>query len=82
MMRKEWLLYRHGCRDVPGGPVVKTALPVLGVWVQFLVRELRSCMLHGMAEKLDIPACQTNLSSETAGLGLNYRVVWLLSICF
>ena len=26
--------------DFPGGPVVKTALPVQGAWVQSLVREL------------------------------------------
>ena len=29
----------------PGGPVVKTAFPLQGAWVQSLVRELRSHML-------------------------------------
>ena len=39
-MKKFW--------DFPGGPVVKTALPLQGAYEnQCLVRELRSCMLHG-----------------------------------
>ena len=29
-------------RDFLGGPVVKTAFPMQGTWVQFLVGELRS----------------------------------------
>ena len=35
-----------------GSPLVKTLLPIQGVWVQSLVRELRSCMPYGMAKKL------------------------------
>ena len=31
--------------------MVKTALPLLGAWVQFLVRELRTCVLPGEAKK-------------------------------
>ena len=34
-------------RDFPGAPVVKTVLPMQGVWVRSLVRELRSHMPHG-----------------------------------
>ena len=34
-------------KDSPGGPVVKTALPVQGAWVQSLVWELRFHMPHG-----------------------------------
>ena len=30
--------------DFPGGPVIRTLLPLLGVRVQSLVRELRSCI--------------------------------------
>ena len=39
-------------RDFLGGPLVKTMLPRQGVWVRFLVGELRSkmpCLWHGMA---------------------------------
>ena len=36
-------------RNFPGGPVVKTLLPLQGVWVRSLVGELRSRMLHGAA---------------------------------
>ena len=35
----------------PGGPVVKTALPLQGTRVQSLVREVRSHMLGGAANK-------------------------------
>ena len=35
----------------PGGPVVKTALSMQGVWVQSLVRKLRSHMSYGVAKK-------------------------------
>ena len=41
---------RH-IRDFLGGPVVKTLLPMKGVRVQSLVREIRSHMPHGKAEK-------------------------------
>ena len=37
--------------NFPGGPVVKTVLPMQGAWVQSLVRELRSHMLHSTAKK-------------------------------
>ena len=33
-----------------GSPLVKTAFPVQGIWVQFLVGELRSHMLHRTAK--------------------------------
>ena len=42
------------CKELeglPAGPVMKTALPVQGVWVPSLIGELRSCMLPGMARK-------------------------------
>ena len=37
--------------EFPGGPVVKAELPLPGTWVQFLVSELRSHMLCGMAKR-------------------------------
>ena len=37
--------------DFPGCPVVKSAFPLQRMWVQSLVRELRSHMLHGTAKK-------------------------------
>ena len=37
-------------RNFPGGPVVRTLeLPMQRAWVRSLVRELRSHILHGMA---------------------------------
>ena len=36
--------------EFAGGPVVKTVLPLQGTRVQALVREIRSCMLRGMAK--------------------------------
>ena len=36
-------------QDFPGGPVVKTALPLQGMWVLPPVGE-RSCMLHSAAK--------------------------------
>ena len=38
-------------RDFPGSPVVKTALPLHGARVRYLVGELRSGMPRGMAKK-------------------------------
>ena len=37
--------------DFPVSPVVKTALSLQGSWVPSLMRELRSCMPWGVAEK-------------------------------
>ena len=37
--------------DFPGGPVVKSVLPLQRVWVPSLVRELRSHMLYNMANQ-------------------------------
>ena len=37
-------------RDFPGGPAVDSTLPLPGVQVQSLVRELRSYILHGMVK--------------------------------
>ena len=39
-----------GFLDFPGCPVVKTLLPMQGIWVWALVGELRSCMPHGAAK--------------------------------
>ena len=41
-------------RDFPGGPVAKTVLPMQGVWVRSLVRDLdpTSCMLQQRSEIL------------------------------
>ena len=38
-------------RDFPGDPVVKTALPMQGARVPFLLGELKSCIPYGTAEK-------------------------------
>lgn len=39
---KRDFIFRNKCqRNFPGGSVVKTELPVQGMWVQFLVRKLR-----------------------------------------
>ena len=64
--------------DFPGGPVVKTLLPVQGAPVQFLVGELRSHMPRGARPK------QTNKKTVpmekawhrvplSSGLGLDFR---------
>ena len=37
--------------DFPDGPMVDSMFPVQGVWLQSLVGELRSCMLHSVAKK-------------------------------
>ena len=45
-------------RDFPGGPVVKTELPMQEAQVRFLLRELRTHMLNGMAKKKKkVPEC-------------------------
>ena len=41
-------------RVFPSGPVVKTVFPVQWAWVQSLVQELRSHMMHGVAKKKKI----------------------------
>ena len=41
-------------RDFPSGPVVRTVFPVQWAWVQSLVQELRSHMMHGVAKKKKI----------------------------
>ena len=38
-------------KDFPGGPAVKTLLPMLGTYVQSLDRELRAHALCGMAKR-------------------------------
>ena len=43
--------YEREMRDFPGSQVVKTVLPVQGIWVQSLVRELRSHMPRSKAKK-------------------------------
>ena len=48
---REWIKkFCYG--DFPCGPVVKTALPMRGTQVPFLVRKLRSHMLCGVAKRL------------------------------
>ena len=42
---------KHRARDFSGGPAVKIYLPAHGVWVQSLVRELKSHMLHSQKTK-------------------------------
>ena len=42
---------RYDAWDFPGCPVVKTGLPLQGVWVWSLVRQLRSCMSCRVAKK-------------------------------
>ena len=38
-------------KDFPGGPVVKTVLPLQGARVQSLVMELKFHMPHGVAKR-------------------------------
>ena len=46
-------IYRYSSSDLLGGPVVKTAVPVLGLWVRFLVRELRfQCHGHNVKNQM------------------------------
>ena len=53
MVMNKHLFKSHCWRDSPGGPVVKTLhLHCLGVWVQFLIRDLRSHMPHSVAKKI------------------------------
>ena len=50
--RKSWQAFVKGrSSDLPGGPVVKTVLPVQGAQVQPLVGELRSLMSQGVAKQ-------------------------------
>ena len=41
--------------DFPDGPMVGSMFPMQGVWVQSLVGEPRSCMLHSAAKKKKTP---------------------------
>ena len=41
----------NNLEDFPGGPVVKTMLPMQGVQFRSLVGELRSHLLYGAAKK-------------------------------
>ena len=41
----------RGGMEFPGSPVVNTVIPLQGVRVQSLVRELRSHMLHNQINK-------------------------------
>ena len=46
-----WQVQNLQCRDLPGGPMVKTLLlPLQGVWVSSTVRELRSHMPADVAK--------------------------------
>lgn len=42
---------KHLMGDFPGGSVVDSLLPMQRAWVLSLIRELRSHMAHGMAQK-------------------------------
>ena len=42
----EKALSRRGCMDIPVVQWLRSVLPLQGAWVQSLVRELRSCVLH------------------------------------
>ena len=44
-------LFLKGLPEFPGGPVVKNGLPLQGVQVGFLVRELRSHMVQPNAKE-------------------------------
>ena len=44
--------------------MVKTALPVQGVWVQSLVRELRSLRLCGVAKKKNFNILHVNIKTD------------------
>ena len=39
--------------EFPGQTVVDSTLPLEGVWVRSLVKEIRSCMPQGMAKETD-----------------------------
>ena len=58
-------------RGFPGSPVVKTELLLLGRWVQSLVRELISHMLHLMAKR------QTNKRQKTSQVSTEERQITL-----
>ena len=58
---------------LPGGPVVKTMLPIQGVWVQSLVRELRSHELGSRTKKKEnIKFLTVTITSELSGISNNY----------
>ena len=44
-------ILKKSTEDFPGCLMVKTPLPMQGMWVQLLVGQLRSHMLHGPAKK-------------------------------
>ena len=50
--RKVWGAARKNLKAIPGGPDVKTVLPVQGLWVQSLVRKLRSHTCRGHKKKM------------------------------
>ena len=51
--------------EFPGHPVVDSTLPVKGVWVRSLVREIRSCMSQGMTKQTDHKTKQNKTKSKT-----------------
>ena len=51
---KNEIVFKKSLRDFCDGPVVKTALPRRGIWVQFLVGELGSHMLHHVTKNKQI----------------------------
>ena len=52
-LRSALVSFKNGCevRYFPGSPVVKTALPMQGARVPFLLGELKSCIPYGTAKK-------------------------------
>ena len=59
---------------LPGGPVVKTMLPIQGVWVQSLVRDLRSHELGSRTKKKreNIKFLTVTITSDLSGISNNY----------
>ena len=43
-----------------------SVLPMHGAWVQSLVRELRSCMLHGVAKKKKTQSGEESTNSHVS----------------
>lgn len=59
-------------RDSPGGPGVRTLRPLQGSQVQPLVEDLRSCMIHGVAEKKSIPSSKLSKDIHSSTFLQNY----------
>ena len=60
--------------DFAGGPVVKTLLPLQGMWVQSLVGELRSFMLHDAAKRTTPKQQQQQNTRKGSGFAKGIRL--------